>query len=167
MWRYSLLSFGERRLKILPYILINLLGGAIVPLQLAIVNAFRESTQASQIQSTFYLYLGGALASLVLSYMMSGGIKPPIIENATWWMWLPGFLGSFYILFMFIAAPKIGAGNTLLWVFLGQMYFALILSQTGLFGLEVKTIDIYKIAGLALVTLGGMLMIYGESKISG
>ena len=82
-------------------------------------------------------------------------------------MWLPGFLGSFYILFMFIAAPKIGAGNTLLWVFLGQMYFALILSQTGLFGLEVKTIDIYKISGLALVTIGGMLMIYGESKVNG
>ena len=81
-------------------------------------------------------------------------------------MWLPGFLGSFYILFMFIAAPKIGAGNTLLWVFLGQMYFALILSQTGLFGLEVKTIDIYKISGLALVTIGGMLMIYGESKVN-
>lgn len=160
-------SFGGRHLKMLPYILISLLGGAIVPLQLAIVNAFRESTQASQIQSTFYLYLGGALASLVLSYMMSGGIKPPIIENATWWMWLPGFLGSFYILFMFIAAPKIGAGNTLLWVFLGQMYFALILSQTGLFGLEVKTIDSYKISGLALVTIGGMLMIYGESKVNG
>ena len=144
--------------------LISLLGGAIVPLQLAIVNAFRESTQASQIQSTFYLYLGGALASLVLSYLMSGGIKPPLIENATWWMWLPGFLGSFYILFMFIAAPKIGAGNTLLWVFLGQMYFAMILNQTGWFGLEVKTIDIYKISGLALVTLGGALLIYGETK---
>lgn len=154
-------------MKILPYVFISLLGGAIVPLQLAIVNAFRESTQASQIQSTFYLYLGGALASLMLSYVMSGGLKPPMVENATWWMWLPGFLGSFYILFMFIAAPKIGAGNTLLWVFLGQMYFALILSQTGWFGLEVKTIDIYKIAGLALVTLGGIVMIYGETKVKG
>ena len=151
-------------MKILPYVLISFLGGAIVPLQLAIVNAFRESTQATQIQSTFYLYLGGALASLVLSYLMSGGIKPPLIENATWWMWLPGFLGSFYILFMFIAAPKIGAGNTLLWVFLGQMYFAMILNQTGWFGLEVKTIDIYKISGLALVTLGGAILIYGETK---
>ena len=154
-------------MKILPYVLISLLGGAIVPLQLAIVNAFRESTQASQIQSTFYLYLGGTLASLVLSYVMSGGIKPPMVDNATWWMWLPGFLGSFYILFMFIAAPKIGAGNTLLWVFLGQMYVALILSQTSPFGLEVKTIDIYKIAGLALVTLGGIVMIYGETKVKG
>ena len=90
-----------------------------------------------------------------------------MIENATWWMWLPGFLGSFYILFMFITAPKIGVGNTLLWVFLGQMYFALILSQMGLFGLEVKAIDIYKIAGLALVTIGGMLMIYCETRVNG
>lgn len=167
MFIYTLFIFWGSHLKILPYVLISLLGGAIVPLQLAIVNAFRESTQASQIQSTFYLYLGGAIASLVLSYVMSGGIKPPMIENATWWMWLPGFLGSFYILFIFIAAPKIGAGNTLLWVFLGQMYFALILSQTGLFGLEVKAIDIYKIAGLALVTIGGMLLIYGETKVKG
>ncbi|MER1974309.1 DMT family transporter [Psychrobacter alimentarius] len=154
-------------MKILPYVLISLLGGAIVPLQLAIVNAFRESTQASQIQSTFYLYVGGAIASFLLSYLMSGGIKPPTIQEATWWMWLPGFLGSFYILFMFIAAPKIGAGNTLLWVFLGQMYFSLILSQTGLFGLAVKTIDVYKMIGLALVTIGGMIMIYGETKAAG
>lgn len=70
-------------MKILPYVLISLLGGAIVPLQLAIVNAFRESTQASQIQSTFYLYVGGAIASFLLSYLMSGGIKPPTIQEAT------------------------------------------------------------------------------------
>ena len=151
-------------MKILPYVFISLLGGAIVPLQLAIVNSFRESTHASQIQSTFYLYLGGGIASLVLSYFISGGIKPPEVANASLWMWLPGFLGSFYILFMFIAAPKIGSGNTLLWVFLGQMYFALILNQTGWFGLEIKAIDPFKIAGLALVTIGGLVMIYGESR---
>ena len=44
-------------MNVLPYIIISLFGGAIAPLQLAMVNAFRESTQASQIQSTFYLYL--------------------------------------------------------------------------------------------------------------
>ena len=151
-------------MNFLPYIIISLFGGAIVPLQLAMVNAFRESTQASQIQSTFYLYLGGTIASLAMSYFISGGIKPPEVANASWWMWLPGFLGSLYILFMFIAVPKIGSGNTLLWVFLGQMYFALILSQTGLFGLEIKRIDVYKVSGLLLVTLGGLVMIYGESR---
>ena len=41
-------------MNVLPYVLISLLGGAIVPLQLAIVNAFRQSTHASQIQATLY-----------------------------------------------------------------------------------------------------------------
>lgn len=83
---------------------------------------------------------------------------------ASWWMWLPGFLGSFYILFMFIAAPKIGSGNTLLWVFLGQMYFALLINQLGLFGLDIKPTNLYKTVGLLIVTIGGAVMIYGESQ---
>lgn len=41
---------------------------------------------------------------------------------------------------MFLSAPKIGSGNTLLWVFLGQMYFALIIGKLGLFGLDPKPI---------------------------
>ncbi|WP_227691448.1 DMT family transporter [Psychrobacter aestuarii] len=150
--------------KLIFYVVISLLGGAIVPLQLAIVNAFRESTQATQIQSTFYLYVGGMLASLLLCYVMDGGVKPPAVGQASWWMWLPGFLGSFYILFMFIAAPKIGASNTLLWVFLGQMYIAILLGLTGWFGLEVRPISMSKVIGLLLVTAGGLTMIYGEAK---
>ena len=151
-------------MNILPYVLISLLGGAIVPLQLAIVNAFQKNTEASQIQSTFYLYVGGAIASFIMAYIMSGGIKPPHVESASWWMWLPGFLGSFYILFMFISAHKIGSGNNLLWVFLGQMYFAVLIGKLGLFGLEPRPIDLYKIIGLVVVTIGGAIMIYGESR---
>ena len=76
-------------MNILPYILISLLGGAIVPLQLAIVNAFQKTTQASQIQSTFYLYVGGTIASFIISCISMGGVKPPHAEAASWWMWLP------------------------------------------------------------------------------
>lgn len=94
-------------MKNLPYALIALAGGAIIPLQLAMVNAFRQSSHASQIQATFYLYLGGTTASLLLAFIISGGIRPPNMQNAEWWQYLTGFLGSFYILFMFIAAPKL------------------------------------------------------------
>ncbi|HAK16358.1 MAG TPA: EamA-like transporter family protein, partial [Acinetobacter junii] len=38
------------------YVLISILGGLVVPLQLAVINAFRHSSGASQIQSTFFLY---------------------------------------------------------------------------------------------------------------
>lgn len=151
-------------MKLLPFILISILGGIIIPLQLAIVNSFRQSTQATQIQATFYLYLGGAIASLLLSFVLSGGVKPPNIQNAQWWQYLTGFLGSFYILFMFIAAPKIGSASTLLWVFLGQMLFATLLAHYGFLGLEVRKIEPIKLFGLALIAIGGGVLIWAESQ---
>ncbi len=59
------------------YVLISILGGLIVPLQLAMVSAFRNASGASQIQSTLVLYVGGAVASLIIALMIDGGIKPP------------------------------------------------------------------------------------------
>ena len=72
------------------YVLISILGGLIVPLQLAMVSAFRNASGASQIQSTLVLYVGGAVASLIIALMIDGGIKPPLYQQASWWMWLPG-----------------------------------------------------------------------------
>ncbi|MFC0819924.1 DMT family transporter [Moraxella marmotae] len=151
-------------MNLLSYVLISLLGGLIIPLQLAMVHAFRQSSGASQIQATFYLYLGGAVASLLMSFLISGGIRPPQAQNAQWWHYLTGFLGSFYILFMFIAAPKIGSANTLLWVFLGQMLFATVLAHYGFLGLEVRKIEPVKLLGLGLIVIGGLVMIWAENR---
>ncbi len=150
-------------MKNLFYVFISFLGGAIIPLQLAMVQAFRNTTHATQIQATFYLYLGGMVASFFLSLILSGNIKPPIASSASWWMWLTGFVGVFYILFMFISAPHIGSENTLLWIFLGQMYFSVIISQTHLWGLVVREFNTLKLLGLVIVTIGGVIMLYAET----
>lgn len=150
--------------KTLPYVAAGLLGGLIVPLQLAMVNAFRQSTQASQIQATFYLYLGGTVTSLILAWALDGSVKPALPQQAAWWMWLPGCLGSLYILLMFVAAPQIGSAATLLWIFLGQMLFAVWMSATGFLGLEVRALDPLKLAALSLIFIGGLLLIYAESR---
>lgn len=146
------------------YVFISILGGLIVPLQLAIVNAFRNTSGATQIQSTFYLYIGGAIASLIIALLLDGGIKPPSYQNASWWMWMSGFLGSLYILCMFIAAPKIGATSTLLWVFLGQMLFATIIDSTGLLGVQIRKLDSLKLLGLGFILIGGLIMLYNEYR---
>ena len=136
------------------YVLISILGGLVVPLQLAVINAFRHSSGASQIQSTFFLYIGGAIASLVIALWMDGTVKPPFYQNTSWWMWLSGFLGSLYILCMFVAAPHIGATNTLLWIFLGQMIFATLIDHSGLLGMQIKKIDAFKLFGLLFIFIG-------------
>ncbi|MCH7337798.1 DMT family transporter [Acinetobacter sp. NIPH 2699] len=148
------------------YVFICLLGGLIVPLQLAMINAFRHASGATQIQSTFFLYVGGTVASLILALCVDGSIKPPLYQQTSWWMWLSGLLGSFYILCIFLAAPHIGATNTLLWVFLGQMIFATIIDSSGVLGMQIKKIDGLKLIGLGLIFIGGLIMIYSEYKHS-
>ncbi len=98
-----------------------------------------------------------------LSYILSGNIKPPIASGASWWIWLTGFFGVFYILFMFISVPHIGSENTLLWIFLGQMYFSVIISQTHLWGLAIREFNTLKLLGLVIVTIGGVIMLYAEN----
>ncbi|KAF0113769.1 MAG: hypothetical protein FD149_2025 [Rhodospirillaceae bacterium] len=70
-------------MNVVPYVLISLLGGAIVPVQIAITNALRNSSGASQIQATFVLYTGGMLASLLICYVLNGGVKPSAYENTS------------------------------------------------------------------------------------
>ncbi|ENW93643.1 DMT family transporter [Acinetobacter sp. NIPH 1852] len=148
------------------YVFISLLGGLIVPLQLAMINAFRQASGATQIQSTFFLYVGGAIASLVIALFVDGSIKPPLYQQTSWWMWLSGLLGSLYILCMFLAAPHIGATNTLLWIFLGQMIFATIIDSSGFLGMQIKKIDGLRLFGLGLIFMGGLIMIYSEYRHS-
>lgn len=148
------------------YVFVSLLGGLIVPLQLAMIHAFRNTSGASQIQSTFFLYVGGAIASLIIALLIDGSIKPPMYQQTAWWMWLSGLLGSFYILCMFIAAPHIGVTNTLLWIFLGQMIFATFMDSSGFLGMQIKKLDGLKLLGLAFIFIGGLIMIYSENRNS-
>lgn len=148
------------------YVFISLLGGLIVPLQLAMINAFRHASGATQIQSTFFLYVGGAIASLVIALFVDGSIKPPLYQQTSWWMWLSGLLGSLYILCIFLAAPHIGATNTLLWIFLGQMIFATIIDSSGFLGMQIKKLDSLKLIGLGFIFIGGLIMIYSEYRHS-
>lgn len=145
-----------------PYIALSLLGGAVVPLQLVIVNALRQHGEASQIQAVFWLYVGGMLASGLCALLLQGTVWPAAAPRTGWWMWTSGFLGMFYMLFMFIATPHIGAANTLVWVFLGQILFAVILDAAGLTGAAAQQLNPAKWGGILLIGAGGLLMLYGN-----
>ncbi|WP_037587130.1 DMT family transporter [Stenoxybacter acetivorans] len=149
-------------MKTLPYALLCALGGAIVPIQIGIISAFRHSSNASQIQATVYLYAGGLLTSVLLTYLLGDKILPPHWQKTQWWMWSMGFIGAFYLLFMFIAAPKIGAANTLVWVFLGQIFFAAALDKIGWLNMPAQALNPLKIIGLLLIFSGGVLMLFSN-----
>lgn len=150
-------------MKTTPFILLSLLGGAIVPIQIAITHALRGTTGASQIQATFYLYFGGMVGSLLIAYAVNGAVLPPAPEKATWWMWISGFIGLFYMLFMFIAAPHIGAATTLVWIFIGQVLIATLIDHFGLIGMPIKSTTWVKYLAIILIVLGGILLVINEN----
>lgn len=150
-------------MKTTPFVLLSLLGGAIVPIQIAITHALRGNTGASQIQATFYLYFGGMIGSLLITYVVNGSALPPVPEKSAWWMWISGFIGLFYMLFMFISAPHIGAATTLVWIFIGQALIATLIDHFGLIGMPIKPTTWLKITGIALIAIGGVLLVMNEN----
>lgn len=150
-------------MKLIPFILLSLLGGAIVPIQIAITHILRGATGASQIQATFYLYFGGMIGSLLITYAINGSVLPPAPDKATWWMWISGFIGLFYMLFMFIAAPHIGAATTLVWIFIGQVLIATLIDHFGLIGMPIKPITGLKNMAIVCIIFGAVLLVINEN----
>ena len=145
-------------MKAMPFVLISVLAGMIVPVQIALVSAFRHTGGASQFQATFYLYVGGLLGAMLLCFWVDGGIVPPTVRETSWWMWLPGVLGVCHLVMMFVAAPHIGAASTLVWIFLGQVLFAVFLDRAGWFAMLVRPVGMMKLCGIALIFVGAVLM---------
>lgn len=65
-----------------------------------------------------------------------------------------GFLYLFYILSITIAAPKIGLGNAIFLVLLGQLVAATTIDHFGLVGSEISPVSIKRIFGLVLMAMG-------------
>lgn len=151
-------------MKAMPFVLLSVVAGMIVPLQIALVSAFRHAGEASQFQATLYLYVGGLLGAVALCLWADGSVVPPSVRETSWWMWLPGLLGVCHLAMMFVAAPHIGAANTLVWIFLGQVLFAVFLDRAGLFNMPVRPVSVLKLAGIALIVVGAILMMWGERK---
>lgn len=68
--------------------------------------------------------------------------------------YLAGTLFIFYIATITIAAPRIGVGNAVFFVLLGQLISAALLDHYGLWGMPVAQITPKRILGILLMTVG-------------
>lgn len=80
--------------------------------------------------------------------------------HGPWWLWVGGVLGAVYVAAAAAITPKLGAGGFLVCVVAGQMVAAVLVDHFGLMGLATKTINLPRLAGVALI-LGGVFLIQG------
>ncbi|MBD1871115.1 DMT family transporter [Oculatella sp. FACHB-28] len=142
------------------YLLAALAGGAVLPVQVALNTLLRRYV-GEPMQVTFISYLAGALASLVICFVARYPLPAAAaLTQTSWWMWIGGCLGTFYVWSTIFATPKIGAALALALTIAGQMIAALFLDHYGAIGLTRYAASPTRIAGVVLVVLGVSLVAY-------
>ncbi|WP_263141930.1 DMT family transporter [Pseudomonas sp. RIT-PI-AD] len=70
------------------------------------------------------------------------------------WAWLGGVAGVAYITAALVLTPKLGAASFIVSVIAGQMLASLLIDHYGLMGLMPKPAGAWRVAGIALILLG-------------
>jgi transporter family-2 protein len=70
-----------------------------------------------------------------------------------------GILGAVYVGGAAAVTPKLGAGGFLVCVVAGQMVVAMAVDHLGLMGIAPKPVNLLRLAGVALI-LGGVLLVH-------
>ncbi|MBW4642867.1 MAG: DMT family transporter [Goleter apudmare HA4340-LM2] len=142
------------------YLLAALVGGAVLPVQVALNTLLRRYV-GEPMQVTFISYLAGTLASLAICLFAQYPLPAmTTLSQTSWWMWVGGCLGTLYVWSTIFATPKIGAALALSLTIAGQMIAALLLDHYGALGLTKYTASPTRIAGVVLVVLGVSLVAY-------
>jgi transporter family-2 protein len=139
-------------------LLIALIAGMLGPLQAGL-----NGKMGRAIQSPVYAALiSFAVGTLVLfGYALAARIDFTSIRHAAdthWSVWTAGFLGAFYVTAAIILTPRLGAALTFSLVVAGQLLMAVFLDHFGLLGVPVQPLSWQRIAGIALITAGAILI---------
>ncbi|WP_455893959.1 DMT family transporter [Pseudomonas palmensis] len=142
-------------------LLVALLAGAAVPFQ-AGANAALGRLLGHPLWATLISLAVSVLMVLPALLLMRAPL--PQLANlgqAPWWAWLGGVAGVAYITAALILTPRLGAAGFIVCVIAGQVLSSLIIDQWGLMGLPSRPVNGLRIAGVALIIVGMLVVQWG------
>ena len=140
--------------------------GASVPLLAGAILPFQAASNAL-VGRLLGHPLWGALVSLAVSVMVVvpalwvlRAPAPAMAQAAVgpWWLWIGGVLGAIYVASAAAVTPRLGAGGFLVCVVAGQIVVSVLVDHFGLMGLGARPVNATRLAGVALI-LGGVLLV--------
>ena len=140
------------------YLLLALLAGAMLPLQ-AGVNSQLARFVGHPVLAALISFVVGTLGLLAYCLLMHYPVPArAAVAQAPWWAWTGGLMGVVFITVAVTLAPRLGAVRLLSFAIAGQLIFSLVIDHFGLVGFEVRPINLWRIAGVALL-LGGVALV--------
>ena len=101
------------------------------------------------------------LATAAAGFAMALFARPELTGRAMLYGVTSGLLGAFILAAIVVAAGRAGLAQTLSLVIASQLIAGLLIDRTGLFGPAAADFGLLKVLGVALVLVGGVLVVRG------
>ena len=133
------------------------LAGGATALQ-APTNAKMMGAVGSPVNAAFVSFAVGTAALGILAMILQ--TKPDMAAARTlpWYCWIGGLYGAVFVVAAAWGVPRLGVALTITLMVAGQLLIGLILDHFGAFGTPARPINLGRLAGVALV-VGGVLMV--------
>ena len=140
------------------FLAVALFVGALLPIQAAL-NSKMGKTINNPIAAAFISFVVGTIAlCFYLLITKQSFYFQTAYKQAPWYAWLGGLLGTFYVAASIIILPRLGVALTFSLVIFGQLLIALIMDHFGVLGVEIRTINFYRILGVLFLIAGVVLI---------
>lgn len=147
-------------------LVIAMLAGAVVPFQ-----AGSNAALGRALGHPLWATVASLLVSLIVVLPVLIGMRAGLPDIGTaargpWWLWIGGIAGVAYITAALVLTPRLGAASFIVCVVAGQVVASLIIDHFGLMGLAAKPVNLARIAGVALIVLGMLVVQWGTRAAS-
>lgn len=140
------------------YVALAMLAGVVTAYQPG-VNAKFAAHAGAGVWGGFNNFAVGLLVmTLVVAFFRPALPEAGRMAAGPWWMWLGGLCGAFFVTLALILVPKMGAASYLTAMVAGQLVASLVIDHFGHVGLVVRAITPGRVAGVALVFIGMLLV---------
>ena len=140
------------------YLALALVTGALIPVQASTNAAFSKSI-GNPLTTGVMVFVVGFFAMVIVSVAM----KAPIptyqqLSSAPWYGYAGGIIVATYVVMITVLVPRIGVGTAIALIVTGQIICAVIIDHFGLFHVQVRTINVSRVAGILLM-IGGIYLV--------
>ena len=134
-----------------------LLAGAATALQ-GPTNARLVTAVGSPLNAAFVSFAVGTVALGVLAMILQARPDVGAMKALPWWAWMGGLYGCAFVVSAAWGVPRLGVATTITVMIAGQLLLSLALDHFGALGVEKQPLSLGRIAGVALV-IGGVVLV--------
>jgi transporter family-2 protein len=138
-------------------VILTAVAGGLIALQAPINAELGKATGGLPAALVSFLVGTIALAAIVILSGKAGGIGSTFEVN--WYYLIGGLLGAIYVTNALLAVSVIGAGGVAALTVAGQLTASVTIDRLGLFGLDQVALSPERLAGVALLLVGTVLIL--------